>query len=735
MRRTCFPLGITLALAITASAPSFGDERDQPFGLEHFVPVDTSRLLHAPEPPPMDVNKAFPNLKFKRPLEFTHAGDGSNRVFVADQEGSIHVFPNQRDVKETKVFLNLSDTVLRRGNEEGLLGLAFHPNYRDNGAFFVYYSVKPRTSVISRFTVSKDDPDRADRASEQELLRIPQPYENHNGGSMKFGPDGYLYIGMGDGGSANDPHGNGQNLESLHGSILRIDVDHKDEGKQYAIPKDNPFVKRAKARGEIWAKGLRNVWRLSFDRATGACWVGDVGQDHYEEVNIIVRGGNYGWKAREGMHAFDPEAARFNADFIDPIIEYSHSEGRSITGGVVYRGKRLPELVGAYLYADFVTGNVWAVRWDGKKVVDNRKLARTALPIAAFGEDEDGEVCLAAYDGHLYQLRPAEKELEIRAADFPKKLSDTGLFASVKDLRPAPGLIPYDLNVPLWSDNAHKERYLALPEKSKVVFSESDKWQFPVGTVLVKTFFLDVNPAAKERRRLETRLLVQNKRGWDGYTYLWNDEETEATLLPDKPLMKSYTLAPAAGPANQHWYFPSRSDCNACHTSTAGHVLGLNTRQMNRAHEYGTVKDNQLRSLEHIGVFTRPLPKLPEKLEAFPEWGDRTASAEARARAYLDVNCAICHAPGGSGNSRANMRYRAPLAQTFLVNQSPGQTRLGPAHSKLVKPGDPLRSELLLRIATRDRWQMPPLATSQVDWDAIKVIGQWIESMPPPPGK
>jgi glucose/arabinose dehydrogenase len=308
------------------------------------------------------------------------------------------VFPNDQQADQTKVFIDISPRVSYsdRQNEEGLLGLAFHPKYRDNGEFFVYYTTTetPRASVISRFRVSPNDPNEADADFEEEILRIEQPYWNHNGGTISFGPDGYLYVGLGDGGSANDPHGNGQNRQKLLGSVLRIDIDHKSASQNYAIPADNPFADSDDSRGEIWAYGLRNIWQLAFDRETGDLWVGDVGQDLWEEINIIERGGNYGWNQREGMHPFGRRGSSPDPRFVEPIWEYDHEVGKSITGGYVYRGKRLPKLRGAYLYADYVTGRLWALRVDPgtKKVVSNHALHSHSQPVISFGEDEEGEV-------------------------------------------------------------------------------------------------------------------------------------------------------------------------------------------------------------------------------------------------------------------------------------------------------------------------------------------------------
>ncbi len=373
--------------------------------------------------------RAFPNLKPRRPVAITHAGDGTNRLFVLSEHGQILVTPNDQGVAEMATFLDIEPQVdyEEKENEEGLLGLAFHPKYKENGQFFVYYTAKnpPHTSVISRFRVSASDPNKADPNSEEVLLKIKQPYWNHNGGNLAFGPDGYLYIGLGDGGAANDPHNNAQNLKTLLGSILRIDVDHKDEGKAYAIPKDNPFVGQNGAQPEIYAYGLRNVWGMSFDAETGKLWIGEVGQNIWEEINIVTKGGNYGWKIRESMHKFDeanakpgpgrsvaetnkPESKNGRDDLIDPIWEYHHDIGKSITGGVVYRGKRIPELVGSYIYADYVSGKVWALKYDEKagKVVANRLIAGAKQnpnpPVMTIGTDEQGEVYLGDSFGNLW---------------------------------------------------------------------------------------------------------------------------------------------------------------------------------------------------------------------------------------------------------------------------------------------------------------------------------------------
>lgn len=701
---------------------------------EAFTHPDTARFMVSPEPLPLGVEKAFPHLRFERPLEITFDRPDARRLFVVEQAGRIHVFPNKPDVQNTSIFLDIRDRVSRKGNEEGLLGLAFHPKYARNGEFYVYYSTtilsRIRASVISRFRVSGDDPDRADPDSEEVLLQIKQPYSNHNGGSIRFGPDGYLYIGLGDGGAAHDPLGHGQNLKTLLGSILRIDVDSKDGLKPYAIPKDNPFVDSpAGACGEIWAYGVRNIWRLSFDRKTGDLWAGDVGQNRYEEVDRIVKGGNYGWKIREGFHPFDLDAPKTGDKFIEPLAEYFHSEGRSITGGLVYRGKRLSEYEGAYFYGDFVSGAIWMLRWDGKKVTENSKVAQTELAISAFGEDPSGAMYLTAFDGAIYRLRRQPPGQLARASAFPKKLSETGLYTDLEKKTPARSMIPYDVNVPLWSDHGLKERFMVLPKTNSIVFSEQGRWGFPVGTVLVKNFILDLDErTAAKRKMLETRLLVHSPDGWAGYTYLWNDAQDEAHLLDDA-LVKEYDVMTPTGPVKRKWYFPSRADCMACHAKGAGFVLGLTTPQLNRSNMFGAKPRNQVDHFNKLGLFTEKVAKAADALPAFPMWGSTKAKKEDLARAYLDVNCAFCHAPGALRGGRPDLRFFTPLNKASLINRNPGQGRLGPRNAKLITPGHPSLSELFLRMEKRGPRQMPPLATYEIDEEALSVLRQWIAAL------
>jgi len=360
--------------------------------------------------PEYGVEAAFPSLSFTRPVGIYQAVDGTNRLFVIEQRGVIYVFENLRMVDTAGVFLDIRDRVNSEGNEEGLLGLAFHPDFASNGFFYLYYSASnPRRNVIARYTVPQDSPNQADGESEQILLEILKPYSNHNGGQLAFGPDGYLYVAVGDGGGAGDPQGNAQNRSRLLGSILRIDVDAASEGLSYGIPPDNPFANNTLGyRGEIYAYGLRNPWRFSFDPVTGWLWAADVGQDRVEEIDIIEPGKNYGWNIMEGDLCYLPPENCNRTGLQPPVWVYSRDQGYSVTGGFVYRGTQLPGLIGHYIYGDYGSGRIWALLYDGANDPVNKELMDTNLNIASFGVDDKNELYICAFDGKIYKLTSVE---------------------------------------------------------------------------------------------------------------------------------------------------------------------------------------------------------------------------------------------------------------------------------------------------------------------------------------
>lgn len=364
---------------------------------------DDSRPIDPISENSISLQNAYPNLRFSKPLDFQSPEDDTDRIFVVEQGGTIKVFPNNETVSESTTFLDISSNLVNR-DELGLLGLVFHPNYRSNGLFYVMYTSSSDLAVVSSFQVSSSNPDVADASSETILLRIPQPFTNHNGGQLAFGPDGYLYIAAGDGGSGGDPQGNAQNLTNLLGKILRIDVDRTENGLEYAIPSDNPFVSSRSSRHEIYAYGLRNPWRFSFDVQSNVLWAGDVGQNVIEEIDVIESGANYGWNTFEGTQCFNSATCDTNG-FVAPVFEYDQSANdRSITGGYVYRGQTLNSLQGLYIYGDFISGKIWGLSTNLGSTLTNQLLVESRLPISSFGTDSNNELYVCAFDGAIYKF-------------------------------------------------------------------------------------------------------------------------------------------------------------------------------------------------------------------------------------------------------------------------------------------------------------------------------------------
>jgi uncharacterized repeat protein (TIGR03806 family) len=709
-------------------------------GIENRELWTTSKVVGSPEPPdPYTVTKVFPKLTFFEALELTPV-PGAKAWVVAERPGKVFTFDMDPNKAEKHLLLDVKHTIY---------GIVLHPKFQENG--FLYLSEVPDTEKetpdgtrVVRYTVDRKamtaDPKTA-------KLIFTWPNGGHNGGCLRFAPDGTLYISTGDGSGIADGLQTGQDINTVLGKILRIDVDKEEGGKAYAIPKDNPFAATKDARGELWAYGIRQSWKISFDTATGDLWAGEVGQDLWESVYRIEKGGNYGWSVFEGSHPFRPERRKGPTPILKPLIEHNHTEFRSLTGGYIYHGKRSPDLKGAYIYGDFDTGRVWMLRYDAKekKVSEHKELAKSNLRIVAWAQDHDGEVyALNFIDGGIYQLTPKPPAKNV--GTFPRKLSQTGLFSDTPKLLPEKGLIPYSVNAELWSDGASKERYIALPGEAKIEFEtitypqpapgSVPGWRFPNGTVLVKTFFLETEPGKK--RRLETRLLVASILGgteeygdqvWNGYTYIWNDDQTDAELADKNGVDKEYTLKTAAGEKKQKWHFPSRAECNMCHTVTAKYALGVNTAQMNRDHDYGGVIANQLATLDHIGIFTKKLPAAPDKQARLADYRDEKESLDARARAYLHANCSHCHRKWGGGNAEFQLLSTLPLKDLGVIGVKPGQGTFDLKDPRLLVPGDPARSMIHHRMTLRGLGQMPHIASNVVDEPAVKLIRDWIAQM------
>jgi uncharacterized repeat protein (TIGR03806 family) len=493
---------------------------------------------------------------------------------------------------------------------------------------------------------------------------------------------------------------------------------------------------------------LRQAWRFSFDSKTGDLWAGEVGQDLWDMVYKIEKGGNYGWSVMEGTHPFRPERKQGPTPILKPIIEHSHADFRSVTGGFVYRGWRLKELVGDYIYGDFDTGRIWALTPEAGGKYAGRELARTTFRIVSWGEDRAGELYFVDFvGGGIHRLVKAEEGTA--NLNFPRKLSETGIFTSTKDHIVAPGIIPYSVNAQLWGDHAVKDRFIALPGTSQIGFDEitypqpspgaPPGWKFPDGTVLVKTFSMEMergNP--KSKKRLETRLLHFQYFGgsdeigdqyWRGYTYVWNDEQTDATLLAAGGGDLNLAVKVDGKVVEQKYHFPSRAECTLCHNNAAKFALGVNTMQMNRDHDYGGVTANQLATLEHIGVFTKKLPATPEKLPKLADFHDAKLPAETRARSYLDSNCSICHRKWGGGNAEFRLLSTIPLAEMGIADVPPQHGAFDIKNARLIAPGDPNRSIILYRMAKTGLGRMPHIGSNVVDESAVGFVREWIRGL------
>jgi uncharacterized repeat protein (TIGR03806 family) len=700
------------------ATPAFGLTSRPAFDLPNLLPGNGSLGTYV-------LADSFPNLSFADAV-FLAGVPGEDRLVVIEQQGIIRVFNNEPTTAASAVILDIT-AVVSFGGEEGLLGLAFDPDFVVNRYFYVHYSATgPRRSVIARFTWDSLL-DQADPATEKILLQIAQPYSNHNGGMLAFGPDEFLYIGMGDGGSGGDPGNNAQNPDNLLGSMLRIDVHPLISSDAYDVPADNPFIGQAGFRPETYAYGLRNPFRFSFDRQTGELWLGDVGQGALEEIDLIAAGENYGWRVYEGSQLFDDSANTLPLSaFTPPVVEYDHGQGVAVIGGYVYRGSRLAALQGKYIYTDWTAGPVWALSMQSGVVIANDVIASTGTLSPSFGEGNDGELYLLVGNAiqHLEETSPGT------GAEQPADLlSATGVFDSLIDLQVTSGFIEYDVNQPFWSDNTVKRRWVAMPEPGEIEFSAGDAWDFPLGTVIIKHFeitLIEGDPASQ--RRLETRLLILTATGWQGFTYRWNTQQTDANLLSGRE-QESITVQLASGSSREQIYeYPSRTDCLVCHTAVAGRALGLRTRQLNRDFAYPATTDNQLRSWNNISLFSNDIGS-PDNFERYDALGDDAAPLAARVRAYLDINCAYCHQPGGPTPVAIDLRYATILADTAMLDVVPSVGDLGLVDARIIAAGDRTRSVLWERMQRLDAQRMPPLGSHLVDEQALEIIGDWIDTL------
>ena len=699
-------------------------------GIQKRIPWTTSRITGSPDPPlPYVTERAFPSLKFDKCLDITST-PGSDRLFVLEQSGKIFSFPNNPDVKAADLVVDLKKELKGLSNTYALV---FHPNFEKNRYCYVCClrgANQEDGTDIARFTVADTDPPTIDVNSEKTIITWRSG--GHNGCSLKFGLDGCLYISTGDGAGPNPPDTRraGQDVSNLLSAILRIDVDHADDGKNYRIPADNPFVNLDGARGEIWAYGFRNPWRMSVDRRTGDLWVGDVGWELWELLDRVERGGNYGWSVMEGRQSTNPEWPRGPTPILPPTIDHPHSESSSITDGLTYYGNRLKELHGTHIYSDYDTGKFWGFRYENGKVVDHRELADTTHRVVGFGEDRGGEFYVLDHTaGTIHQLVPNPNQDQNIA--FPRKLSDSGLFSSVTEQVPAPGVISYSINAEPWADHAVAERFVAVPNELSI--KATDKaWTFPKDSVLVKTLSLDMEHGnANSRRRIETQILHFDGLDWKPYTYQWNDAQSDAKLLDARGAELSLDIVDskaAGGKRKYTWRFSGRAECQRCHNQWSGPALAFITPQLNKQHNYGSAAASQLETFAHIKLIEKSVPSKDRPQLANPR--DASADSDGRARAYLQTNCAHCHRMHAGSAVLSKMHYDLPLEKTDMVGVRPTQGTFGIHAAQVIAPGDPFRSILFYRMSKLGGGRMPHIGSSEVDRDGIELIHEWIRNLP-----
>ncbi|HEY0189974.1 MAG TPA: PQQ-dependent sugar dehydrogenase, partial [Kofleriaceae bacterium] len=645
-----------------------------PFGLD-TRPSNTTCL--AKPRPVLDtgvkLERPWPDLHFNQPIFMTQAPNDPDTWYVAERgaggpDGQHQVARIRIISKTTKTDADIKDWVSLTTDGEGeggLLSFAFHPQWPTKNEVYISYTRAKAagdpaivcaenmdanmTSVIARYHGTP----AALTPTADEIFKIGQPYTNHKGGTIAFGPDGYLYAGFGDGGNGDDTCKNGQNKGSFLGKMLRLDIN--SGAGTYKVPADNPFVGDAAFKPEIWSWGHRNPFRWSFDRDSGDLWVGDVGQNTWEEIDHVTKGGNYGWNVCEGFHKRGSTTELCNTPgMIDPVVEHNRTEAQAIIGGFVYHGTLNPGLAGLYIYGDEVTGNVWALTYDvNNKPTPKLLLAGAVQYLSGFAQDHNGEVYLVGIDGTLAKLVPSGTTTP---DTFPTKLSQTGCVDPTDATKPAAGLIPYTVASPLWADGADKGRWLGLPDGKTITITADNDFDLPIGSVAVKEFAVGGVP-------IETRLFMRHADGgWAGYTYEWDADGKDATLLTGA---KTKQIA-----AGRTWSYPSRSQCLQCHSQAAGGTIGLEVAQLNSDEVYTSTnrQSNQLATLDHIGVFTTPLAADPSTLPKLVKPTGADGSVEDRSRSYLHANCAHCHRPGGGGQGTMDLRYANALANTKTCN-------------------------------------------------------------------
>ncbi len=684
------------------------------FGNAERIPWTTSQIHGSPEPPPAyRAEVIWPHISFTNGLDITLL-ESENKLFILEQYGKIWWLPADLSAQPDAATPagDLRDMIPDLMNA---LGLAFHPDFKKTREAFIYYNTEDhggfRMMRASRFKLDSD------------LQLLPESREDlfefkgqgHVGGDIQFGPDGMLYISVGDLAAPSPPdrYDMGQDLAKWGSKILRIDVRRNDPGLPYHIPDDNPFLDIPDARPETWAYGFRNPWKFSFHPETGNIWTGDVGWEAWEMVYRVEKGNNFGWPIMEGPVPLRSDLAQGPTPIVPPTAYYSHVEGASITGGYFVTSSRIPELQGAYLYGDYITGRVWALYWDGQKVTRNDLIADTRKTIVTFGQDPEGDLIFLDYpvDGQLHRLVPAEKRSQPNK--FPQSLSESGLFSDVIKEVPSPGVYPFSINAPTWQDGLESRYWIGLPGKGSIEAYVNYREEIPLmgyrqptDTVLAKTIH-------NNGKRIETQILHFDGY-WNGYSYRWNADQTDAVLVPKEGLDTIIDEKP--------YHFPARSECVRCHGSNFNRPLAFYPGQIDRDGQLDRFRALDLVNNEFLEAATFQKAANPM---------DETAPLNTRARSWIHANCAHCHRVSGGAGVTSMMNLGVPNERTELILNEPMKGNFGLENGSLIEPGNPYRSILYYRINTLGAGHMPMIGARTMDENGIELIHDWIRSMAP----
>ena len=711
-----------MLVTLTGSATGFAQDNKT----THRPPWVNSRVQGSPEPPLPYIHQAvFEKLQFDDALEMVSIG---GRFVVAERGGKIWSFPESEDAGKADLLVDLKTL---HPDLTFAYGIAFHPNWKSNKEVFITYTLANGLedgTHLSRFRLKGGAVPELDPSSEEILLTWLSG--GHNGANLRFGPDGMLYISTGDAAVPSPPDilNSGQDNSDLLCAVLRIDIDHPEGTNAYSIPKDNPYINVKNVRPEIWAFGFRNPWKMSFDEKN-RLWVSDVGWELWEMIHLVSKGHNAGWSAMEASQPIKPELASPLAPITPPVAAHPHTEAASITGGYVYRGSRLPKLRDAYIYGDYATGKIWALWHDGQKVTKHEEIADTPHQIVTFGEGQDGSLYYINYGkpSGIYRLIPnprAGKE-----SDFPRHLSETGLFTDTARQTPAAGVYEYQIIEPMWQDGAQSQRFIALPNNSKIntaisrkpdgtVRSAAVTW--PVGAVLAKT----ISTGKPTHHKIETQILHYDGESWNPYSYRWNDDGSDAELVAANG---GEVEVPSEGwKGGRSYRIHSRSECSRCHNSWNQFVLGFQPWQLKTLpHDnYTSIRESAVAlGLLDDNFFERNTHGLLSSSHS-------EGSTDSKARSWLHANCSACHRRHGGGSAPLEVNFEVPLAEAQMVNQVPTRGDFGLNDARVVVPGEPSKSTLLYRINAIGSAHMPLIGAREVDENAEQLLRKWIHELP-----